>query len=146
MYTQVTLTKSIITTWIIIALCGFSIASESSGSFCASSDSFSTRIERKQALLTNMAQDIVALTSLCKKIANKDNVDKTDIRQTLADEKYTKRLQGKLGTLVNETLQKTEYGIPQTSMPLAGTSMVQPESQFKPINLEETLKKRNINQ
>lgn len=146
MFNRIAIKKSIMTIWIISALCGFSIASESSESFCASSDSFSSRIEKKQALLTNMALDISDITSSYQKVTDKDNLDEVDIRQTFADEKYSNRLQGKLGTLVNDTLQKTECNMLQSSIPLTGTQMVQPESQFNPINLEETLKKRNINQ
>jgi len=93
-----------------------------------------------------MALDISDITSSYQKVTDKDNLDEVDIRQTFADEKYSNRLQGKLGTLVNDTLQKTECNMLQSSIPLTGTQMVQPESQFNPINLEETLKKRNINQ
>jgi len=87
----------------------------------SSGDKYVYRIEKKQEMLSSMAQDVEELRKMSAKDTYSD--------QNLSDAKYLVRLEGKLGTLVNEALNGMEATGPPAFRPIMPSTLM-PESRF----------------
>ena len=110
---------------IVSAFCLTAVAGEAVSLPSSHAMKFTERIEEKQAMLYSMRQNSRELMEMTTSFAL--------YRHTLADEKYLTRLEGRMGTLINETLRDAETSNPAAFRPIMPSTLM-PESRCQRKN------------